>query len=140
VNRHEAKAALQRQNEALQRGCPHDQITSQLMFSGRTEARCHRCMKLIETGPDEALIPALVSSEGDPDTPGQNWQTMGYRLVRLGAVDVQQRMAFMGGGFLAQTAIRRHGAVRTYAGRVASRLEAMQALEQAVQAGRKLDK
>lgn len=109
--------------------CPHAEITAQYMASGQVEPRCHACMALITPGPDEALLPSLVRSS-DQGTGGLNtWKTMGYRLVRLGAVTVEPRMKVAGGGFVAQTAIRSRGEVRILKANGSTRLEAMQALE-----------
>jgi len=124
-----AKRALRKRYPVGDPNCPHAEITAQLMYSGRAEARCHKCMQLIEPGPDEALIPAMVSSEDDPDTPGTNWKALGYRLVKLHHVDVQPRPKFAGGGYVAQIAYRSGGSVRTASAVGRTRADALKGLE-----------
>lgn len=128
-----AKRELAKRYGAGDPDCPHDEITAQVMFSGRTEARCHRCMALIEPKADEALLPSMVRSDDDPETPGTGWKTLGYRLVKLNQVTVEPRMKFMGGGYVAQIAYRSADGVHTAHGLGKTRQAALRALDLEVQ-------
>lgn len=131
--RDEMRAYLQQRYGAGDSNCPHDEITAQYMASGVVEPRCHACMALITPSPDEALLPSLVRSSDQGDGGSNNWKSMGYRLVKLGEVTIEPRMKVAGGGFVAQTAIRLHGEVRTLKASGATRLKAAQALEELAQ-------